>query len=407
MLGERIVSMDVVRGLALLGILISNMLFFSQPLGINGLRDDLWMSSGDKWADWISMIFIEGKFYPIFSMLFGMGVSMQMERASSRGLDFKASYLRRLYILMGFGLLHGIFLWEGDVLLAYALCGLVLLLFRNRQPKTLLFWALVLIVGPALLVLLLGVTLYLLSSHPAFHSVINEAYAGDEEIRNEMFRVFVTGSYMDVVHYRLGEMVSTFVITLLFAPVYLGLFLIGMFAGRQGILVEVQKHTKLLVKILVICGGIGLATNFLGAWIQMSGISQLDYGKMLIGNGIISIFGPVLAIAYIAGLALLVHRWSCVELFSPFAAVGRMALTNYLSQSLIATTIFYGYGLGLGGNVGRMGTIGISLMIFAAQIVFSLCWLKFYRYGPMEWLWRSLSYGTRQAMVIEKQTKLT
>lgn len=399
--------MDVVRGLALLGILISNMLFFSQPLGIDGFRNELWLSSWDRFADWISMIFIEGKFYPIFSMLFGMGVSMQMERASSRGLDFKAVYLRRLYILMGFGLLHGIFLWEGDVLLAYALCGLVLLLFRNRQPKTLLFWAMGLIVGPALLILLLGVTLYLLSGNPAFQSVLNETYAEDEEMRNEMYRIFVTGSYVDVVYYRLGEMFFTFVTTLLYAPVYLGLFLIGMYAGRQGMLVDVQKHSRLLVRILVTCGAIGLATNCLGAWIQMSGINQSDYGQMLIGNGLISIFGPVLAFAYIAGLALLVHRWSWAGLFSPFAAVGRMALTNYLGQSLIATTIFYGYGLGLGGNTGRMGTIGISLMILAAQIVFSVCWLRFYRYGPMEWLWRSLTYGKRQPMAVDKQTKPT
>lgn len=403
--GERFVSLDVARGLALLGILISNMLFFSQPLGINGLRDDLWFSSGDRFADLISMIFIEGKFYPIFSMLFGLGVAMQMDRASSRGLDFKAVYLRRFYILMGFGILHGILLWEGDVLLAYGICGLVLLLFRQRKPKTLLFWAVGFILAPALLVLSLGMVLHALAGHPDVQSAMNEFYAGDPETRDVMFRAFVTGSYMDVVVYRLGEMTFTLFMTLFFAPAYLGLFLIGMYAGKSGILFEVQKHRRLLVWIGVICGVTGLITNFLGAWLQMSGIDGLNFGLMLMGTGVISIFGPVLAFAYIAGLVLFIHRWSWVELFSPFAAVGRMALTNYLAQSLIATTIFYGYGFGLGGNVGRMGTIGISLLIFAGQIIFSVYWLKFYRYGPMEWLWRSLAYGTRQPMALEKQKK--
>ncbi len=403
LVSERIVSMDVVRGLALLGILISNMIYFSQPYGINGWRSELWFSSADKFADWISMIFIEGKFYPIFSMLFGMGVSMQMDRASSRGLDFKVVYLRRLYVLMGFGVLHGIMLWEGDVLLAYALCGLLLLLFRGRNPKTLLFWAAGIMVIPAFLLLFIGLVLHLFSGHPELQSAMSESYAGDEETRSEMFRVFVNGSYADVVFYRLKEMVFMILLTLFYAPLYLGLFLIGMWAGQKGILVEVQNHSRLLLRMLLICGAVGLIGNLLGAWLQMDGIEESNYGLMLIGNGITSIIGPVLALAYISGLALLIHyRSSWTGLFAPLAAVGRMALTNYLAQSLIATTIFYGYGFGLGGSVGRMGVIGISLMIFAAQILFSVCWLKFYRYGPMEWLWRSLTYGKRQSMGMEK-----
>lgn len=402
MVGERVLSMDVVRGFALLGILISNMLFFSQPLGINGWRGDLWFSATDKLTDWISMIFIEGKFYPIFSMLFGMGVAMQMGRASSRGIDFKTVYLRRLYILMGFGVLHGILLWEGDVLLVYAICGLVLLMFRDRKPRTLLFWSAGFILFPSLLILLIGTVLYLLSAHPEVQAFMTEAYAGDEELRGEILRIFTTGSYMDVVFYRLGEMVFILIITLVYAPVYLGLFLIGMWAGREGTLQDIQKYTQLFVRIFLICGGVGLMANLLGAWLQMIGIEESNYGLMLIGSGILSIFGPVLSCAYIAGLVLLMHRWPLADFFALIASVGRMALTNYLAQSLIATTIFYGYGFGLGGNVGRMGTIGIALLIFAGQILFSVCWLKFYRYGPMEWLWRSLTYGKRQAMALEK-----
>lgn len=400
--GERIVSMDVIRGLALLGILISNMIHFCQPLGMNGWRGDLWMSSADRFADWIAMTFIEGKFYPIFSMLFGMGFAMQMRRAADRGFDFTDVYLRRLFVLMGFGLLHGILLWEGDVLLSYGMCGLLLLLFRGRKPLTLLIWAAVFILIPALLMLMIGMVLHLFSDHPEVQSAMNDFYAGDQETMEEMYRVFLTGSYLDAVGYRLGEMIYMVFITMFFAPLYLGLFLIGMLAGQKGILSDVRKHKRLLIGIFAVCGVIGLATNYLGAWLHMTGITRLDFGQMLMGYGVNSLFGPVLAFAYIAGIALFIQRWSWAKLFSPFAAVGRMALTNYLAQSLIATTIFYGYGFGFGGTVGRMGTIGISLVIFAAQIVFSICWLRFYRYGPMEWLWRSLAYGSRQPMGMEK-----
>jgi uncharacterized protein len=128
---------------------------------------------------------------------------------------------------------------------------------------------------------------------------------------------------------------------------------------------------------------------------------------MLIGIGIISIFGPVLTAAYIAGMVMLIDRRPSLPFLRPFASVGRMAHTNYLMQSLIATTLFYGYGLGLGGNVGKLGTIGIALLVFAAQILFSALWLGFFRYGPVELLWRSLTYGVRQPMVREQPYAIT
>lgn len=397
--GERVVSMDVIRGIALLGILISNMIFMSQPYGINGLRSELWFSPVDKLADWISVILVEGKFYPIFSILFGLGVSMQMERASARGLDFKEVYLRRLYILMGFGVLHAVLLWDGDVLLAYGLCGLLLLCFRNRASKTLLVWAAGLILAMSLLMLVLSLLIYLLSAHPSFEADMMEDYAEAEENRNEMFGIFVHGSYADAVVYRLGEMFGTAMYTLLYAPVYLGLFLLGMWAGRERIFKEVGKHERLLRGMLIAGGAAGLLANVFGTWMQMAGLTNSNYGLMLMGISIMSVFGPVLAIAYMAGLVLLIHhKPSFSSLYAPFAAVGRMALTNYLAQSLIATTVFYGYGLGLVGDVGRLQTIGISFLIFAAQVAYSFIWLRFFRYGPMEWLWRRLSYGKRQAM---------
>jgi uncharacterized protein len=396
---ERIFSLDVLRGFALLGILIANMLYFSQPLEPDGFRNGLWLGPPDWWADWITVFLVEGKFYPLFSFLFGLGFSMQMDRASSRGLDFKTTYRRRLFILMGFGLAHGILLWEGDVLLPYAVCGFALPLFRNRKPLTILIWAVGLIVLPSLLILGCGLLLLMFSGHPEFARAMQESMTEDPETTRELIEAFVTGGYADAVSYRLGELIPTILLTMVFAPAFLGLFLMGMLAGRKRIIVEVANHRRSLVTILMVCGAVGLVGNFLGAWVTMSGSANGDFGLMLVGSGMVSIFGPVLTAAYIAGIVLLIHQRPSLAILPSIASVGRMALTHYLTQSAVATTVFYGYGLGLGGNTGRLGTIGIALLIYAAQVVFSVFWLNHFRYGPAEWLWRSLTYGTRQPML--------
>jgi uncharacterized protein len=378
------------------------MFFISQPLEEEGWRHGLWFGPLDRVADWVSFLLIEGKFYPLFSFLFGLGYAIQLDRASSRVLDPTSVYYRRLFILMGFGLAHGIFLWNGDVLFAYALCGFFLPLFRNRKSRTIAIWAAAIILLPSLLSLAGGVMLCLLWDKPEMAEVFQSAMV-DQENRHQLIRVFVNGSYPDVVFHRLSEMAFTMFAVLIFAPAFLGLFLVGLLAGRSRLIVEVADHRRTFEKILMVCGAVGLAGNFIGAWLMMAASVDEHWGLMLIGIGIISIFGPVLTAAYIAGMVMLIDRRPSLPFLPPIAAVGRMALTNYLMQSLIATTIFYGYGLGLGGTVGRLGTIGIALLIFAAQILFSVLWLGFFRYGPVEWLWRSLTYGVRQPMIRERQ----
>ncbi|QTN33147.1 DUF418 domain-containing protein [Akkermansiaceae bacterium] len=389
--GERIASLDVLRGLALLGILAVNILHFSYPLEQSGLRGCFWLSPADRVTDWICAFLVEGKSYPLFSILFGLGFALQMDRAEARGLDHTAVYRRRLFILLGLGLAHGILLWDGDVLLPYAVCGFALLLFRKRKAVTAMVWAAALILLPALLILLMGL---LFLGIPELSADMQET----EQERSEMVRAFVTGDYADAVSYRLRELVFTILTVGFYAPSFLGLFLIGMVAGRERIITAVAENRHLLAKILVLCGAVGLAANFLGAWAMMSGSAGESYGLMFIGMAIISVFGPVLTAAYIAGIVLWIERRPSSVLLPPLAAVGRMALTNYLAQSLIATTIFYGYGFGLGGGMGRLGTLGIALLVFAVQVAFSVLWLKRFRYGPMEWLWRSLTYGKRQTL---------
>jgi|TARA_B110000037_G_scaffold33898_1_gene40962 uncharacterized membrane protein YeiB len=276
---ERIVSLDVLRGFALLGILIANMVNFSQPLEVFGFRNGFWFGPVDKLADWISILLVEGKFYPLFSFLFGLGFSMQMDRADSRELNFIPTYRRRLFVLMGFGAAHGIFLWEGDVLLAYALCGFLLVLFRNRKPVTIAIWAVATILLPALLILAGGLVFHMLSGNAEFAQVMKEVYAEDAEVGSELIQAFVTGGYGDAVSYRFGEIILTNVCTLIFAPAFLGLFLIGL---------------------------------------------------LLIGMGIISIFGPVLTFAYVAGIVMLIHKRPSLTILPPIASVGRSDGANQL-----------------------------------------------------------------------------
>lgn len=389
---ERIASLDVLRGLALLGILIANMMYFAQPMEQSGMRNGLWFGWFDRFADWLSLLFVEGKFYPLFSILFGYGFSMQMERAKSRALDPDQVYRRRLFVLMGFGLAHGIFLWDGDVLFAYGLCGFTLMYFRNRKPRTLLIWAVAFITLTALFYFLIGFLLLLFQNNREFAEALQE----DPAERNELIRAYVTGGYVDAVIHRLGELVFTVLTVLIMAPGFLGLFLVGLLAGKLRIITGAAEHRGFLTQAFKVCFFLGLAGNFLGASMMYAASAGSPYGLMFLGFGVISIFGPMLTVAYIAGIALLMDRKPSLTIFAPIAAAGRMALTNYLAQSLIATMLFYGYGFGLAGEVGRLGTIVIALLIFAAQVVFSTLWLRYHRYGPMEWLWRSLTYGAQQ-----------
>ncbi len=400
--GERLVSLDVMRGFALLGILIANMLHFSQPLVPDGMRSGLWFGFLDRVADFFSLLLVDGKFYPLFSFLFGLGFAIQMDRASSRALNPKAVYVRRFCILMGFGITHGIFLWNGDVLFVYALCGFFLLLFRNRKPLTIIIWATALVVLPALFYLLLGLLITMLWGDPTMKSAFMESPADVLETRRDLIRAFVTGGYPDAVTYRVREMFYTLFMTLMFAPAFLGLFLFGMLAGRKRIITEVKENWGLLVKLFKVCGAVGLVGNFIGAWVLMTAYADKHYGLILIGTAAVSIFGPLLTAAYIAGMVMWIQRRPSIVMLKWVAAAGRMALTNYLAQSLIATTIFYGYGIGSGGSVGKLGTVVIAVMIFAAQVGFSVLWLRSFSYGPMEWLWRSLTYGARQPMRRDK-----
>lgn len=402
---ERIETLDVLRGVALLGILTVNMTYFSWPFEYHHWQREFWDSKADAVVSWIINFLAEGKFYPLFSFLFGLGAAIQMERADSRAIPFAGRYCRRLFVLLAIGLVHALFIWDGDILVMYALCGLLLLPFRKRQPKTILIWAMIGLVIPALLVILLWALLAGLALVPQAAEVIqkgfDEFYGPYDEQRAELegiIHVFSSGSYGEILRARVVNVLYVWVASIFYAPAFVGIFLLGLYAGKRRLMQNVADNVGLFRGVLV--GGlvIGLPLNFFyAACMSSTNLSERHF-LWLLSHGLVSIAGPAQSLAGAAGLTLLLQRERWKQWLRFFGVAGKMALSNYLLQSLVCTTIFYGYGFGLFGVVGPASRLGLALLVFVGQLLFSAWWLSRFQFGPMEWLWRTLTYGKRQPM---------
>ena len=401
---ERIEILDILRGFALLGILTVNMTAFSWPYEYMHWQREYWDSRVDAVVDWLVRFLAEGKFYPLFSFLFGLGAAIQMERSDCRGAPFIGRYCRRLFVLLAIGIAHALFIWDGDILVSYALCGLLLLPFRKCQPKTILIWAFVCLLIPALLIILLWALLTGLSFLPEMAAVIqkglDEHYGTYEEQREAIERiihVFASGSYAEMFRERSSNVLYMWLVSAFYAPGFLGLFLLGLYAGKRRIFRDIEGNARLIRQVLLWGLVLGLPLSLLQAACMASTQLADSYFLWLLSYGLAGIGGPAQGLAYAAGLTLLLrsHRLQWLRVVG---AAGKMALSNYLLQSLICTTIFYSYGFGLFGAVGPVTRLGFTVLIFVAQLAFSAGWLNHFQFGPMEWVWRTLTYGTRQPM---------
>ncbi len=373
--GERILILDVLRGFAVFGILVVNIAGFAGPAFWPG-----YVAPASPWYDTLASglvkLLAEAKFYTIFSFLFGLGFSVQLGRAAAKGVDIRSFYPRRLWILFGIGILHGVLLWTGDILRLYALLGFALLAFRKRSNRALLAW--------------MGVFFAL--SFAMLTLFNGQTGSGTQGIPGldlpEMARTAYTSpSYVNVVLFQVFASVVTFLFTALTqGPSVMALFLAGLLAGRLQVFERLGQLRTVAKYVLVWGALIGLAAN--GMLVFAGAAWQASLG--------LTLGAPALAGAYIAGLALLSLRPRGSRLLAPLGQVGRMALTNYVLQSVVCSFLFYGFGLGLYERVGGAGLVGISLLVYLAQVAFSHWWLGRFRYGPLEWLWRSLTYGKRQ-----------
>jgi len=396
----RIDAVDSVRGFALFGILAVNMAYFSHPIYtlIAGLRTAT--TPLDRAVEFAIRFLAESKFYPLFSLLFGLGLVLQMQRAEARGVAFVPLYLRRLAVLLLFGLAHAYLIWIGDILTMYALLGFGLLLFRTRAPKTLLIWAGILLALPVLFTALSVAALAAGRATPDGAAELERvlaAMAADYAARAaEASHIYATGGYIEVTAQRARDLAFFAPFQLFMLPSVLAMFLLGLYTGRRGIAQDIPAHLPFLRRVRAWGLGLGLPLNLLYAVASEASERTVPSLLGLVATAALAAGGPVLSLGYAAALALLVQAPAWRRRLAPLAAAGRLALSNYLLQSLVCTLIFYGYGLGLFGQVGAAAGLLLTVVIYLLQLPLSVWWLRHFQFGPAEWLWRSLTYGRWQ-----------
>lgn len=373
-LKERIQVLDILRGFAIFGILAVNIGGFASPAFFPGYAPE-YAGAWDELANDLMLLLAEGKFYTIFSFLFGLGFSVQFARAEGKGKDLKSIYPRRLWILFGLGILHSILFWYGDILRLYALLGFALFMFRNRSNRTLAIWA-----GLLLLISFMFLTLV---GGPN----VNEPIPGMDLVAMAR-EAYSSASFLDVVVFQALFSPFSFLAIALFQGLsVMALFLLGLLAGRLRILERVGEVRSQFVRVLRLGILIGLPLNALFVYSSSSLIKSFAF-----------VFGaPVLSAAYVAGLALFAETRAGQTILTPIANVGRMALTNYVLQSLVCSLLFFGFGFGLYEQVGAAGLWSITFVVYLCQIPLSAWWLAKFQFGPLEWLWRSLTYGQWQS----------
>jgi len=417
---DRLIAVDALRGVAVLGILVMNIYAFAMPFV--AYQNPLAMG-GTEWYNigtwFFTHVFFDQKFMTIFSLLFGAGLAMQSARAKAQGSQYGVLWYRRCFWLVVIGALHGYLIWFGDILFHYGLMGMFIYLFRNRTPRTL--------IAVACSMLMVGL-LFTVSGGPYMESLQERSAEivrmqdegrelSDEQIATleewESLAVFMkppaeqvendvaayTGSYAQNFQQRkpIVQMLQTqgtfgFIIWRVG-----GLMLIGMALMRLGIITGERSNT-FYGKMMIIGYGIGLPVMFVSA-IGMDRHSWDAFWMMGIG-GLPNYVGSILvAFGHIALVMQIIENGSMKRLMTRFAAVGRMAFTNYLMHSIVMTSMFYGFGLGLYGQIPRIFQMAFVAGMLGFQLWFSPWWLARYRFGPAEWVWRSLSYWQKQPWV--------
>jgi uncharacterized protein len=394
---ERMVAIDVLRGFALLGILLMNIQSFSMigaayvnPMAYGDM-------TGANYCVWLLChIFADQKFMSIFSMLFGAGIVLMTGRQDASQGRSAAVHYRRMGVLLLFGLIHAYLIWYGDILVAYALCGMVAYLFRRLPP-----WALI-VLGVLVIAVHSAIYFGISESVPYWPPGEIEKFRRDlkpepADIAKEL--ATVRGNWLGQLPHRAKE--SLFLETLIFAMWTAwragGLMLVGMALFKLGAF-SAKWSARSYWLMLVVGMVVGVPVIVYGnntiadhdwdpIYLMFTGYEFNYWGSLFVSLGYV---GAVMLVCQHAGMS-----W----LSRPLAAVGQMALTNYLMQSLICTTIFYGHGFGLFGHVERVGQLGIVFAVWAFQLIVSPIWLRYFQYGPAEWLWRALTYGKIPSLI--------
>jgi uncharacterized protein len=392
---ERIVSLDVLRGFAVLGILVMNIQSFSM-IGAAYMNPHAYGDLGgtNLFVWFVSHLLADMKFMAVFSMLFGAGVVLMAERREAAGKPAAGLHYRRMLWLLLFGAAHGWLLWYGDILFAYAVCGLWVYLLRKRSPKTLI------IVGIVVVAVSSAITLFWQLTMPWWppeqvEQMNDEWWAPPPEVvaeENASYR----GTWTEQQVYRGPAVLFMQTFVLLTSMIWRcgGLMLVGMALYKLGHFSALRDDAGYF-RMIAAGVFIGLPLIAIGVWYREAG--GWDVRTAFMGGSQFNYWGSIpVALAWVAAVMLVCRHGLFPRLTGALAQVGRMALSCYLLQTIICTTIFYGHGLGLYGRVERIGQIAITVAVWAELLWFCPWWMRRFRFGPFEWLWRSLTYWRLQ-----------
>lgn len=461
-MNERIDAMDILRGLALIGILLMNIEWFNRAIAGLGSQDTS-LTGIDHAVGWFIRCFVEGKFYTLFSLLFGMGFAVMLIRAKEAKRPFGAWFSRRMLALIVFGLLHMVFLWGGDILHVYGFAGFLLLgwvtlLKRERfkiydNPNAFFKLSVVWLSVPIFVAILAGISYGVMQDNDdltllwqeerqvterveAIHAEtdvlleknndeIAQQYSTDSEQLSlqtsieqqaqaiivqqqelaadeaEEIAAFTQGSYIKATEYRLGFTLFMLIFAIPFSfMMLLPLFILGYWLVSSGIMKNYRHHSGTFKAVAWVGISIGLVMEVSGLLVTQHPVANQVSLLLVVGETLFYIGQLVMTAGYFGLIMYLLNIGKWYNRLSIFAPMGRMALTNYISHSVILTSIFYGYAGGYFGEISRAPQMLIVFAIIMFQLFLSRWWLNNYAFGPLEWLWRCLSYKKLQPMRI-------
>jgi uncharacterized protein len=452
---KRVDALDILRGLALVGILLMNIEWFNRAIISLGSHDTT-LTGIDHAVGWLIRCFVEGKFYKLFALIFGMGFAVMLLRAKDAGRPFGAWFVRRMLVLLLIGIAHMIFLWGGDILHQYAIAGLILLAWvtykKTEDPKAYLKLALMWLMIPLFLVSFLGSILGMVFNESKYQEIwqneldiytaveqqllINtdvilekndaidseessaeEAILTDEELREitiaetieqrkalqadiaEEDSAFMQNSYWQATEYRLGFLGFMLMFTPIMSLVVLiPIFILGFWLVVTEKITKHQEHHKFFSLLAKVGLCVGIPLNVASILIIQHPATAISVVLQGVGQTLFYIGQYLLSAGYLGLVVCALNKQIWKKFFAAFSPMGQMALTNYLMHSVILTSIFYGYVGGQYGEISRAPQMLIVIAIIVTQIILSKWWLNRYRFGPMEWLWRSLTYKQMQPM---------
>jgi len=355
------------------------------------VNTNVWTNFWDVATSSFIGFFVQGKFYTIFAFLFGLGFAIFYERAKEKtGKPIRLFY-KRLLILLLIGLIHAFFIWSGDVLVYYAVLGFLLPLFFNRKPKTILKWA----VGIIGFVVILGALGTLGGKVDGSHMEEWHVFMADVKGRfANSLQAYASGTFAEIQSQRVSDTLFAYQFALASAILIIfPLFLLGLYVGKKGFFQNFEENRSTIKKAQVWGLVIGLTLSTVKFILR--DVTMTDpYSFSAIIHLVSSIFGDLgIAFFFMSTIMLLFQNKKWLPRLKPLAFTGRMALSNYLFQSIVCTFIFYNFGLGFYGQASPAIGLALAIVIFTGQVYLSKFWLQRYQYGPMEWLWKSLTYG--------------